>query len=341
MDIRNKKLLDSIIEYLNPRFNKIENEISSLKSDVATINKYISTESKVKEITANKLVEDFFNTHNTYYKKISLKYFFNRKGKEITELDGCYVIHPKDYHSEKSFTNIVNRKYNRITNEKAVADMLKINKTDATSYTPTSKLMIVECKNLFNKYMKVEYIIPKKKTNIHDFIKKYKNKTFLLKNDKVEIEVKLLKKRRIFIKSKLDFYSIFSLSNEFHIDFFHEKPSFENVYIPSINKSDKYSGSEVVKFVIEFLKSFKQVKKAYLYDAATINCKNSNDTFSLSLYKLITSYVGFYQKYGFRLVIDYGKEEDITNNMVLLAIIAVVFLYAINENIIRSHNARK
>ena len=26
MDIRNKKLLDSIIEYLNPRFNKIENE---------------------------------------------------------------------------------------------------------------------------------------------------------------------------------------------------------------------------------------------------------------------------------------------------------------------------
>jgi hypothetical protein len=153
MDIRNKKLLDSIIEYLNPRFNKIENEISSLKSDVATINKYISTESKVKEITANKLVEDFFNTHNTYYKKISLKYFFNRKGKEITELDGCYVIHPKDYHSEKSFSNILNRKYNRITNEKAVANMLKINKTDATSYTPTSKLIIVECKNLFNKYM--------------------------------------------------------------------------------------------------------------------------------------------------------------------------------------------
>ena len=27
MDIRNKKLLDSIIEYLNPRFNKIENEM--------------------------------------------------------------------------------------------------------------------------------------------------------------------------------------------------------------------------------------------------------------------------------------------------------------------------
>ena len=71
--------------------------------------------------------------------------------------------------------------------------------------------------------------------------------------------------------------------------------------------------------MIEFLKSFKQVKKAYLIDAATVNCKNSDDKINLSLYKLLTSYVGFYQKYGFRLVIDYGKEEDITNNMVRLA----------------------
>ena len=53
--------------------------------------------------------------------------------------------------------------------------------------------------------MTIEYIIPKKKTNIHDFIKKYKNKTFLLKNDKVEFEVKLTKVRRALIKSKLDF----------------------------------------------------------------------------------------------------------------------------------------
>ena len=170
--------------------------------------------------------------------------------------------------------------------------------------------------------MKIEYIIPKKKTNIHEFIKKYKNKTFLLKSDKmkIEIEVKLEKYRSAFVKSKLDYYSISSLTGEFRIDFsYKNKPSFENVYIASIAKSEKHSGSEVVKFVIEFLKSFKQVKKAYLVDAATVNCKNSDDAISLSLYKLLTSYVGFYQKYGFRLVIDYGKEEDITNKMVLLA----------------------
>jgi hypothetical protein len=33
--------------------------------------------------------------------------------------------------------------------------------------------------------MTIEYIIPKKKTDIHNFIKKYKNKTFLLKNDSI------------------------------------------------------------------------------------------------------------------------------------------------------------
>jgi hypothetical protein len=137
---------------------------------------------------------------------------------------------------------------------------------------------------------------------------------------KMEIEVKLEKYRSAFVKSKLDYYSISSLTGEFRIDFsYKNKPSFENVYIASIAKSEKHSGSEVVKFVIEFLKSFKQVKKAYLVDAATVNCKNSDDAISLSLYKLLTSYVGFYQKYGFRLVIDYGKEEDITNKMVLLA----------------------
>jgi hypothetical protein len=168
--------------------------------------------------------------------------------------------------------------------------------------------------------MKIEYIIPKNKTNIHYFIKNYKNKTFLIKNNKTEFEVKLEKTKAVFIESKLDYYTINCLTGEFRIDFLNKNmPSFKNVYIASIAKSDKHPGSQVVKFVIEFLKSFKQVKKAYLIDAATVNCKNSDDRISLSLYKLITSYVGFYQKYGFRLVIDYGKEQDITNNMVRLA----------------------
>ena len=85
--------------------------------------------------------------------------------------------------------------------------------------------------------MKIEYIIPKKKTNILEFIKKYKNKTFLLKSDKmkIEIEVKLEKYRSAFVKSKLDYYSIFSLSGEFRINFFHKKP-LENIIYRNFKK---------------------------------------------------------------------------------------------------------
>ena len=172
--------------------------------------------------------------------------------------------------------------------------------------------------------MESEYILQNKKTNIHNFIKKYKNKTFILKNNSMEFEVKLSKTKSC-INSKLDFYSLYTIENSpinnidiINIHFFYKKPSFENVYIAYISKSKKYSGSDVMNFVIDFLKSFKQVKKAYLHDGSEINCKNTDDKIDLSLYKLITSYNGFYQKFGFRLVIE-NDEKNITNIMVRLA----------------------
>ena len=54
--------------------------------------------------------------------------------------------------------------------------------------------------------MRNEYIFTKKKKNIHDFIKNFKNKTFLLKNNSIEFEVKLSKIKSV-INSKLDYYS--------------------------------------------------------------------------------------------------------------------------------------
>ena len=133
--------------------------------------------------------------------------------------------------------------------------------------------------------MKIEYIIPKNKTNIHDFIKKYKNKIFIIKNDKMEIEVKLNKIKSA-INSKLDFYSITTTEKGsvgveyiFAIAFLYKTPSYENVFIKNISKSEKYSGSNIVNFVIDFLSSFKQVKKLYLHDAADVSCKNSDDRF--------------------------------------------------------------
>ena len=173
--------------------------------------------------------------------------------------------------------------------------------------------------------MKIEYIIPKNKTNIHDFIKKYKNKTFTIKNDKMKMEIEVtLNKIKSAINSKLDFYSITTtekgtdIEYVFDIAFLYKKPSYENVFIKNISKSEKYSGSNIVNFVIDFLSSFKQVKQIYLVDGAEVSCKNSDDKFDLSMYKLLTSYYGFYQKFGFRLIIENG-EEDITKIMVSLA----------------------
>ena len=174
--------------------------------------------------------------------------------------------------------------------------------------------------------MTLEYIIPKKKTNIHDFIKKYKNKTFIIKNDKMKMEIEVkLKKIKSIINSKSDFYSITTIEKAavgveyvFAISFLYNKPSYENVYINNISKSEKYSGSDIVKFVIDFLSSFKQVKKAYLKDGSDVSCKNSDDRIDLSMYKLLTSYYGFYQKFGFQLIVE-NSEEDITKIMVSLA----------------------
>jgi hypothetical protein len=174
--------------------------------------------------------------------------------------------------------------------------------------------------------MLLEYIFTEKQTNIYNFIKKYKNKTFILKNDSMEFEVKLHKIKSL-INSKLDYYIINTIENGFdiehikhvfRIDFFYKKPSFENVYIYNISKSIKYSGSNVVNFVIDFLKSFIQVKYIYLYDDTKVNCKDSNDKFDLSLYKLLTSNIGFYQKLGFKLIIENNK-KDITKTMIQLA----------------------
>ena len=160
MDKRDKNLLSSIINYLDPRFTKIESEISSLKSDISslksdvfTINTYISTESKIKEINANNLIEDFFNKNNIYYNKLNWKNVYDRRGKEITDLDGCYLINSKSNISTSSVDNIVKRQYNKIINEQSVLDILQTNKTTTTPYTAVSKLIIVESKNLFNKYL--------------------------------------------------------------------------------------------------------------------------------------------------------------------------------------------
>jgi hypothetical protein len=73
---------------------------------------------------------------------------YNRNGKEVTDLDGCYIINSKPINSISSIDNISKRNYDKIINEQAILDILQTNKTSTTLYTPISQLVIIESKNL-------------------------------------------------------------------------------------------------------------------------------------------------------------------------------------------------
>ena len=287
MDKRDKKLLASIINYLDPRFTKIESEISSLKSDVSslksdisslksdvlTINKYISTESKIKEINANNLIEDFFNKNNIYYDKLNWKNVYDRKGKEITDLDGCYLINTKTNISTLSIDNIVKRRYNKIINEQSVLDILQTNKTTTTPYTATSKLVIVESKNLFNKYLVDKKIIQLR--NIHKIIHDSKIK----KSDDSKIFTEMISN-----------YKLDKLSNELYIILIGHCNSSIFEYIRKCNSgitNDEYNSFEVE----EIKDSYEYKELAKRIPNFIQKCKTTNyDRLILVIESLIIKY---------------------------------------------------
>ena len=69
-----------------------------------------------------------------------------------------------------------------------------------------------------------------------------------------------------------------------------------NSYIANIHKTDKYTGSEMIKFCLEINK-FVGVKKTFLNDAAHIVC--GNEKLDLSFIKLLEYDKTFYMKHGF------------------------------------------
>ena len=163
MDNRNQKLYNALIEYLEPRFNKIETDVSELKKDVSelkkdvsllklevlNINKYISQENEVKEIKANKMFEDFLEKKNIKFKKIDWRLVYDFNGLLVTDLDGCYLLNPK----------INNRKVlnsqnfgKRGINENTIQQIINYNKTRDTEFNLPQRLVIIESKSFFDKY---------------------------------------------------------------------------------------------------------------------------------------------------------------------------------------------
>ncbi len=73
------------------------------------------------------------------------------------------------------------------------------------------------------------------------------------------------------------------------------------VYIPNVARKDGIiSGTESIQFALKILQKIKEVKVAYLNDGSRVKCDN-NETFDLTLYRLLTQQKTFYNKFGFKL----------------------------------------
>lgn len=149
---------------------------------------------------------------------------------------------------------------------------------------------------------------PKIKGN--DFIKKYKKyKKIIITWNNISLDFSIIKRNNLYSNEKSYFLQTTQKSDSnlqiisilFH-DVIKEIPSFSNIYIKNISKKDGLiSGSNAVLFAIAIIQKIIEAKFIYLYDAASIKYKNSENELDLSLYKLIVDHKTFYGKFGFEL----------------------------------------
>ena len=147
----------------------------------------------------------------------------------------------------------------------------------------------------------------KKKMSFNIFTKKFLGKKFMIKSGKYKFEFSLHTDIRFFTNKilKPNVFELKSIDNIISINFddkFHRK---NTIYISHISKKEGViTGSESIKFAINIAKHIKEVKKMYLYDAASVKCPDSNsdiNSYDLSLYKLLVKNETFYNKFGFYL----------------------------------------
>ena len=76
-----------------------------------------------------------------------------------------------------------------------------------------------------------------------------------------------------------------------------------NIYIASINKTDKLSGTDLVQLCIKFGEVM-GVEKMFLGDGTRIRCNQTNEELDLSYLKLIERGMTFYTKLGFKFEVN-------------------------------------
>ena len=152
----------------------------------------------------------------------------------------------------------------------------------------------------------------KKKMSFNIFTKKFLGKKFMIKSGKYKFEFlldntinlftnKILKSNIIGLTSTEHIISI-NFDDTNNINIIPQKIP-HTIYISSISKKEGViSGSESIKFAINIAKHIKEVKKIYLFDGASVKCADTDEnSYDLSLYKLLVKNETFYNKFGFYL----------------------------------------
>jgi hypothetical protein len=155
----------------------------------------------------------------------------------------------------------------------------------------------------------------------NDFIKKYKKyKKIIITWNNISLDFIITKREDLYTSKKSYFLHTTQKSDDsskdiinilFH-DIIKKVPSFSNIYIKNISKKDGLiSGSDAVLFAIAIIQKISEAKFIYLYDAATIKYKNSENELDLSLYKLIVDDRTFYGKFGFELYFKQSLQKKL------------------------------
>jgi len=154
-------------------------------------------------------------------------------------------------------------------------------------------------------------------TNLEKIKSIYGN-VFTINYNDIKIPVKLLKSKFKYNPTLKYFYMIYDKKDReselfpFKVDFFDflklEKNN--NAYIANIHKTETISGTEMMNFILKFLKLLK-AEYIRLYDDAHVNCTKNNYSaiMDLTILKLIQTSKTFYQKFGFKLIV--GKSTDL------------------------------
>lgn len=139
--------------------------------------------------------------------------------------------------------------------------------------------------------------------NLKEFTKKFGSK-FRIKYKNIYIHVSL---EKVKLLNGIEFYRmIYDIPHRtthltpFIIDFVDSINSElnNNSYISNIHKTDKISGSEMIKICLS-INRILGVIKTYLYDGTQVKCDKNNEKMDLSLLKLIERKLTFYTNLGF------------------------------------------